>query len=152
MIILIIIAGILLIPFWARNKVLFKEGFGDILNCRLNLMLINTHNTICDIPGKPMFSVSENFFSYTAYLIMKFVIFIVVIIVEHFTNSLILVGIYILPLIIDWRVYKIRRAFYNDMAAEYKKAYSTLYRACICIPLYQTILYLLVQIAYIFDI
>lgn len=152
MIILIIIAGILIIPFWARNKVLFKEGFGDRLTGNLNLMLINMYNTLNDVRGKPMFSVSENFFNYTAHLIIKFVIFIVVIIIEHFTNSLILVCIYILPVIIDWDVYKARRSFYNGMSAEYKKAYSTLYRACICGLLYQTILYLLLQIAYIFKI
>lgn len=152
MIVLIIIAGILIIPFWIRNKVLYNEGFGDALNGRLNLMLINMHNTICDVPGKPMFSVFENFFSYTANLITKFVIFIIVIIIEHFTNTFILVGIYILPVITDWMVYKNRKAFYNDMSSEYKKAYSTMYRACICSPLYQTILYLLLQIAFIFDI
>ena len=150
MIILLILAGVLIVPFWIRNKTLYKEGFGDALNARLNLMLIEMHTKLNDVPGNPIFSVSQNFINYTANLILKFVIFAVVTIILHFTNSLFLTSLYILPLIFAWQAYKKRKDFYNAMSDEYKKAYSSLYKACICIPLYQTLLFVFVEIMFIF--
>lgn len=140
MIVFIVIAAVLIIPFWIRNKYLYNVGFGDSLKRMCNSQLIQTYNILNEPRNAPKFMVFYNFFNYTANLLLNFVVFLIFILIAHFTNSVPLSCLYIIPTYLSWHVYMKRRAFYLEIPSHTQSAYTTLYKACICVPLYHTAL------------
>lgn len=139
----ILIAVILLIFFWLRNKSLYIKGFGDRFNRTLVLHIINSYNTLNSPPGKALFEIHNNFFNYSANLILKFIFFIVVKVITQLLDTSIFSFIFILIALGDWNVFSQRRKFYINIPENQKKYYFYPYKACICSPIYQTILYIL---------
>lgn len=152
MLIIIGIAVVLIIPFWIRNVVLFKKSFSNIMDRTFNLNTINMCNTLYAIPGKPLFVVSNNFINYSCNLITKLLIFVSIVLIAHFTEFWLLTQVLVMFVIIDWKVFASRRSFYYTINYTSRAAYESLYKACICGPLYQTMLYILSSIVFVFEI
>ena len=147
--IMISIALVSIIPFWIRNKILFKNSFGGLLGTGFSCSTLSLHNTL----HNGIFNVTNNFFNYTTNLILKFIIFAALIFVEHFTDTIIISILYLLYLLISWFVYKKRKAYYITVSEE--QPISTLtaaYKACVSLPIYHTILFILIEIMYIFSL
>ena len=153
MLLYFLIAVILLIVFSLRNKRLFNIEFGDSVNYTLYLPFINSYNAMNTVPGQqPLLAVQDNFFNYTANLILKFILFIIFIAIYYFSEdyaicSVISLIIFGLILILDWFVFFKRRKFYKNIPQDYANLFIHSYKACICGPLYQTILFILVIIS-----
>lgn len=143
MIIIAILAVIPLIIFWIRNRSLYQEGFGGTMGT-LNISLVEMNNRLTGAP----FPLVSNFSNYTASLVVKYIFFALVLLIVHVSNSLIVTFIYVLFPLVDWYIYARRHVYYQCLKPEFAHAYSTLHRACICSPVYSTILYFSVFIAY----
>ncbi len=149
---IIIISGLLIVPFWIRNVMLYRKSFSDSVLKVFNLRTIQQCNALYGIPGKPIFIVSHNFIDHSVNLITKYIFFIIILLISHFTEVWWLTQILLIFVIIDWSAFKIRRNFYYTVPTHSRDAFTSIYKACICGPLYQTLLYILVDIVYIFEI
>lgn len=148
--IMITIALLLISPFRIRNKNLFSKSFGGLLESGVNQMALDMHNTM----HNGIFNVTINFFNYTANLILKFIIFSILIIVLHFTETIIIPSVYLIYLLTSWHVYRKRKTYYMSIreSINYDDPLRACYIACSCIPTYHTILFALIEILYIFSL
>lgn len=154
MLISITIALIIMIILVIRNLKLYDAGFGDKTDSYFNLQIINMYNNMHnsrDASGNLMLPVQKKFNNYNSYLIVKFVLFIIALLIVHFIDafaaSLICSTCFFLNMLFDWWIYSRRRTYYNNISnMTFKEAYITSYKACICGPIYQTVLYLLLLI------
>lgn len=153
MIVLIVIsiALIALLIFWRRNVSLYQQNFGGSRGL-INGKLVSMYNTLFSAPTSPLLDLFPNFFNYTANLILKTILFIILAIVKYvFRDITIVVWLvniaYALPFIISWWMYNNRRAFYIAIPEDQKDILSPCFRpilkASLCIPLYQTLLSIL---------
>lgn len=150
MIWLIIIAALAIIPFWLKNRKLYKEWISDLFASRM----VQVYNTLHRTPLEP----SENFRDYTANLILKFVIFVVLLLIQNAvvaTSSFwgtTIIGLYTLALCFARWVYKKRSQAMTQMSDEFARVFYSIYEASRCIPTYQTICYVLMWIGFIITV
>lgn len=150
MIWLIIIAALAIIPFWLKNRKLYKEWISDPFIPRM----VQMYNTLHRTPLEP----SENFRDYTANLILKFAIFVVVILIQNAVAAAspfwgtTIVGLYTLALCFARWVYRERGRAFSQMSDEFVPAFFRIYEACQCMPTYQTICYVLMWIGFIITV
>lgn len=145
----ILISFVLLVIFWIRNRILYIKNYGNPTDLIFYRSTIETYSVLHEVPGKPIFVLSENFFNYTANLILKFVFLVISLLLYHFIDSsilsIIISGLFLIIAIGDWNVYRKRFAFYKNISNDFtKEAYHGMFKACICSPLYQTVLYIIV--------
>lgn len=91
---------------------------------------------------------SPNFFGFTANLILKTIHFSVLAIVKYLCFDIPLVGtalcvVYAVLTVIAWFVYSNRKKFYNEVPDGFQSAYLPILKASFCVPLYQTIICIL---------
>lgn len=141
-----------LIIFWLRNVRIYKQNFG---RSRLGgLSIIDSYNTLFSAPNMRLLDVPhKNFFNYTANLITKFIHFIIFSVTSHLCaiNDIYFVGtilivVYVLFTAWSWRMYRYRSAYFNAIPSEQQEFFSPLLKACICIPIYQTLILILLVI------
>ena len=151
LLIILPIAIVFVIIFWRINVSLYRRNYGPGMGI-FNESLVHTYNALhAPINYKPL-EVSVNFFNFTANLILKTIHFVIFAVVSYiFRNtiivSIILCGIYGLFTALAWLTYKGRRTFYNEIPEDYVKAFTPILKASICIPLYQTIIAVLLLFA-----
>ena len=148
MLLSLLISFILLVVFGIRNSILYDKGFGNNVDRIFDLSSIQMFNNLNTPPArKPLFEIHSNFFNYSANLILKFIFFVICIIIINIANSHLITNIlstiHLIIGIIDWKVFLNRRKFYKFTPAKYKSLYYFPYKACICGPIYQTVLYIL---------
>lgn len=140
------IALVFLIVFWRRNVSLYNQNYTDL--GYFNLSVVRMYNTLhAPINYKPL-EVSENFFNFTANLILKTVHFIIFSVVTYIFRDvpavgIVLAGIYGLFVTLSWLTYKGRYTFYKEIPEDTKIAFTPIFKASICIPIYQTIISIL---------
>lgn len=152
MILAFLFSLILLVVFWIRNHILYKKNYGNQVDLMFYHSAIKSYNLLYDAPMKPMFILNENFFNYTANLILKFILIIISLSLCHFINSqifsTIISSLFLIIAIGDWNIYRKRRNFYKNISNDFtKEAYYGMFKGCICSPLYQTALYIIVFFA-----
>ena len=145
LLIVIPVAIAFVVLFWRRNVSLYRKNYLGI--GYFNQSIVHTYNVLnAPINYKPL-EVSVNFFNFTANLILKTIHFIIFAVVSYiFRNaavSIILCGIYGLFTAIAWLTYKGRYNFYKEIPSAQKSAFTPIFKASICIPLYQTIIAIL---------
>lgn len=137
------IALVLLIVFWRRNVSLYKQNYLD--SGYFNLCIVHSYNVLnAPINYKPL-EVSENFFNFTANLILKTIHFVIFSVVTYIFRDvpavgIVLAGIYGLFVALSWLTYKGRYTFYKEIPEDHKPAFTPILKASICIPIYQTII------------
>lgn len=100
----------------------------------------------------PHLSIGNRFSNITSNIVLKSVIFIIVALIVHYTDSLIISYIYILFVLIAWFVFNKRRKDLNNLSEENKKMFkSYVFKSYITIPIFQTILYLLCYLTYMLN-
>ena len=145
----IFISFVLLLIFWIRNRNLYIKDYGISTDMIFYRSTIQSYSVLHEVPGKPLFSLSENFFNYTANLILKFVFLVISLLLCHFIDSsilsIIISSLFLIIAIGDWNVYRKRRTFFKNISNDFtKEAYHGMFKACICSPLYQTVLYIII--------
>lgn len=111
-------------------------------------MLTNDFNILY-----PQLSINNKFSNITSNLILKTVIFIVVSLIIHFTDSLIVTFVYVVFVFVAWWVFNKRRNDLNTLSVETQGFFKQyVFKSYITIPIFQTILYLLCYITYLFNI
>ena len=145
MTLLIAIATALLLAviFRFRNVSLYKKNYTGINSLRIQG--IDLHNTLNAAPNYKPLELSINFFNFTANLILKFIVFVILAIIKYFAGApavgITICGIYAIPTVLAWFTYKSRRTYYNEITNEYvQESFFPILKASICIPLYQTVL------------
>lgn len=150
MIVLIVIsiALIALLIFWRRNISLYQKNFSGSFSL-INRRLVSMYNTLFSAPNAHLLDLSPNFFNYTANLILKVMLFIILAVINYIFRDITIVVwlvriVYAFPFTISWWMYNNRRAFYLAIPEDQKDALSPCFRpilkASLCIPLYQTLL------------
>ena len=151
LLIVISIALIALLIYWRRNVSLYQKNFGGSFGL-INRRLVSMHNTLFSAPTAPLLDLSPNFFNYTANLILKVILFIIFAVVKYTCRDVTIVTwlvnvVYALPCTISWWMYSNRRAFYIAIPDDQKDVIAPCFRpilkASLCIPLYQTLLSIL---------
>ena len=147
LLIVIPIAFVLLAFFWRRNVSLYRNNFGTY-NGVLNRELVRMYNLFHSAPNFKPLEVSQNFFNFTANLILKTVHFIIFSVVSYIFQNVAIVGfilrsIYALFVFLAWLMYDSRRKFYNAIPADQKSVFTPILKASICIPIYQTAIWIL---------
>ncbi len=151
LLIVIPIALVLLVIFWARNVSLYRKNFAYGIGI-LNQSLVHTYNVLNAPPNYKPLDLSLNFFDFTANLILKFVHFVIFSVVTYvFRNvsavGVVLIVIYMIFNLLAWFTYSGRRAFYREIPTDYTSVFAPILQASISIPLYQTfILFLLMLV------
>lgn len=147
------ISFVALIILWLRNIRIYKHNYGGALG-NFSLNVIHSYNVLHFAPNlKPLDVPHINFFNYTANLITKFVHFIIFSITSYLCSindiyfvGIILAGVYGMFTVVAWIAYKHRRAYYNSVPNEQKKFFLPLLKASICVPIYQTLILVLLLI------
>ena len=144
-------ALLLLAIFWIRNILLFKKGFASPMSI-FNIEMVNMYNTFHAAPNARLLGLSKNFFNFSASLILKFIhstIFSVVAFLcrEITVLAIIVSSIYFLLVYITWYTFIKRKQFYDSIPEPQKSAFKPIFKASICLPIYQTVVYVLVFIA-----
>lgn len=141
----------LLIVFWIRNVRLFKRSYSSDM---LSLEMVHTYNLF---HGK-LLDAHYNFFNFTASLITKFVGFTVFSIIMFLLcyNDLQVVAIAVpfihgIFLAMTLWIYWERIVFYKKIDVIHKDAFRPIFKASVCLPVYQTILQIMLLIALFLD-
>ena len=145
-------ALLLAVIFRFRNVSLYKKNYAGINFMRDQA--INLHNTLNAAPNYRPLELSINFFNFTANIILKFVVFVILAIIKYFAGApavgIIFCSIYAIPTVLAWFTYKGRRTYYNEITNEYvQESFLPILKASLCIPLYQTALNILLIIVWI---
>lgn len=148
--ILIVIAILIFLVLWIRNKFIYNKYFKP--NYIFFSQLVHTYNVNNCAPNLKLLEASDNFFNYTANLILKLIHFTVFAAITYFVNiyfiSLILIIIYVIFTYMSWFVYKNRKNFYKEISHfAYREAFEPIFKASICIPIFQTVIWILLIIA-----
>ncbi len=143
LIITIPLALILAVIFRFRNISLYKKSFTGINSMRIQG--IHLHNALNAAPNYKPLELSINFSTFTANLILKFIIFVILAIIKYFVNiptiGVTICGIYAIPTVLAWFTHKSRRTYYNEITNEYaRESFLPILKASICVPVYQTVL------------
>lgn len=148
LVIVIAIAFISLFYLWRRNHVLYYKGFVNGMN-KLNVGAVYTYNVLHAPPTHKPLEVSENFIVYSGNMFIKFIHFTIFSVVmflwgDNIVVFWVLTFIYSFLVIVGWGGYKARKKFYNEINQEFtKEAFTPILKASICMPVYQTIIYIL---------
>lgn len=108
--------------------------------------VVYSYNVLHAPPAYKPLEVSHNFFNFTANLILKFIHFIIFAVVTYVFRDIkavgiVLTAIYSIFTALAYLTYSGRRAFYNEIAdSANKRMFTPIFKASICIPLYQTII------------
>ncbi len=137
------IALILAIIFRFRNVSLYKKNYTGINS--LQIQSVHIHNTLNAAPNYKPLELSDKFFNFTANLILKFIVFVILAIIKYFVDipaiGITICGIYAIPTVLAWFTYKSRRTYYNEITNEYtRESFLPILKASICVPVYQTVL------------
>lgn len=108
-------------------------------------VVVNPFNTLY-----PHLSIGNRFSNITSNIVLKTIVFIVISLIIHFTDSLTVTYIYILFVFLTWWVFNKRRKDLNYLSEENKKMFKRyVFNSYITIPIFQTILFLLCYITYL---
>ena len=106
--------------------------------------IVNPFNTLY-----PHLSIGNRFSNITSNIVLKTVVFIVISLVIHFTDSLNITYVYILFVLLAWWVFNKRKKDLNGLSEDNKKIFkSYVFNSYITIPIFQTILFLLCYLTY----
>ncbi|MBO5463747.1 MAG: hypothetical protein J6A49_10600 [Clostridia bacterium] len=98
----------------------------------------------------PHLSIGNRFSNITSNIVLKTIVFIIISLIIHFTDSLTVTYIYILFVLLAWWVFNKRRKDLNYLSEENKKMFKHyVFNSYITIPIFQTILFLLCYITYL---
>lgn len=147
LLVVIPIAFILLVLLWIRNVRLYQKNFVDLGT--LSLHMVDMYNVLNAPPAYKPLEASQNFFNYTANLILKFIHFVIFSVItfvfrKYIVVKIILIVVYVIFAALAYMTYGVRRRFYNEIEEEtFKKAFLPILKASACIPIYQQVILIL---------
>jgi hypothetical protein len=147
------VALLLLGFFWIRNIILYKKNYSSGSGI-FNTEMVRMYNIFNRTP----FEVSHNLFNFSASLITKFVgftIFSTAILAlcynEIYFIALIIIFIHGIFCTLTIWVYIERIISYKKIDEIHKKAFKPVFKASVCLPIYQIILQIMLVVALYLD-
>ena len=138
-----------LMVLWARNILIYRDNYeGSINQMKLNVMQMQF--LFCQDPKtSKLFQLQRNFFNFSANLILKTILWVIVTVVVYFckedlqTVAYCICFAYLFFFVVAWCTYADRKNSYkNDIRPNAQFSFEPILKASICLPIYQTILHI----------
>lgn len=143
------IAIIVMVVFRFRNVKLYRENYTGIGSLGVNV--VRSYNALNAPPSQKLLEVSYNFFDFTANLIFKLAHFIIFAVITYIFRDIAIIKtiflvIYSVFIALAWMTYKARTDYYKNIPPNERDFFTPIYKASICIPVYQIIIAVLLAV------
>ena len=146
------IAALLLAICCYINTSIYRKAYGENseIAASFDAQIIEMHSMLNYSPNVRPFRISKNFFDYSASLITKAVIFAVCAILAYcFPKINLIVAIaHTILLLLTYFTFKGRYTMYRDLPASVEDSFRPCFYASITLPVYQTVLQLMLWAVY----
>ena len=141
------IATLALIILWIRNVSLYKKYYCGGMDGYFNLQTAQMYATF----NGTILTVSHNFFNYNVNMAFHLAICGVLLFIISITEFVLIPAAYLLIVILKWKVHSARKASYQESISIYNSnALYGVFTSSVSVPTFCTIVFALLEVAYIF--